>query len=228
MHDAYAGRWFTSLTFVQLTTRRTADGRDTVATWYESLRSTDGAATQLRIDVGPPSAGNGVLYTADSAWVFRGGKQTAARAGGNAFIPLIQGVYVQPVERTAAELAQTGVDLSRAVIVGKWRNRKVWIAGATAAGDTVSPQIWVDAERKVLVRAIFSPVPSLPLMDAWLDKLVPLAGGWLATRCEFFVEGKRIQLEEYRDWKANVPHPAGLFDPATWTTAPHWAADPPR
>jgi hypothetical protein len=63
-------------------------------------------------------------------------------------------------------------------------------------------------------------------MDARLDKLVPLAGGWLATQCEFFVEGKRIQLEQYADWKANVALPAPLFDPATWTTAPHWAADP--
>src|SRR5689334_13017219 len=71
MHDAYAGKWYTSLTFVQKTTQRRQNGTDTVSTWYESLRQ-KGNATQLRIDIGDPSAGNGVLYTADSVWGVRG------------------------------------------------------------------------------------------------------------------------------------------------------------
>ncbi|MGE5232303.1 MAG: amidohydrolase family protein [Deltaproteobacteria bacterium] len=223
MHDAYAGRWFSSLTFTQRTTRPTAEGHDTVATWYESLRFTEAAGTQLRIDVGNPATGTGVLYSADSLWVFRGGKQIAARAGGNALLPLIQGVYVQPLARTLVELAPTAVDLSRAVVSGRWRDRPVWIAGAASVDDTISPQFWVDVERKAVVRAILRPVPSAPLMDARLDSLVPLAGGWLATRCEFLVDGKRVQLEEYEGWKANVSLPGSLFDPATWSTAPHWA-----
>ncbi len=66
MQDAYGGRWFTSLTFTQRTTTRTASGTDTVATWYESLRYTEARGAQLRIDTGDPSAGNGVLYSADS------------------------------------------------------------------------------------------------------------------------------------------------------------------
>src|SRR5579859_2108183 len=62
MHDKYAGKWFKTLTFVQQTTRKTKAGTDTVQTWYESA-SLPG---RLRIDVGKPSAGNGVLYTHDS------------------------------------------------------------------------------------------------------------------------------------------------------------------
>lgn len=226
MRDAYGKKWFTTLTFTQQTTRRGADGKDSTSTWYESIRYTEAKGAELRIDVGSPSLGNGVLYTADSIWVFREGKLTAHRAGGNELIPLIQGVYVQPVARTVAELAQTGVDLSRAVVSGKWNGRAVWIAGASSAIDTTSPQFWVDVENKMVVRAILKPVPSAPLMDMRFEKIVPVAGGWLATRCEFYVDGQIKQLEEYQGWRGNVALDPGLFEAAKWTTAKHWAGTP--
>lgn len=224
MHDAYAGKWYQTLTFTQKTTQRRPDGTDTVTTWYESVRYSQATGTQLRIDIGDPKAGNGVLYTADSLVVMRAGTLAVARAGGNALLPLIEGVYVQPVERTVAELAPTKLDLGRPVIAATWEGRPVWIAGATSAADTTSPQIWVDVERKAVVRAILAPVPSLPSMDIRLEGLVPLAGGWLATKCEFYVAGVRSQSEEYQDWKANVELSPALFDVKSWTTAPHWAA----
>ena len=226
MRDAYGSRWFRTLVFTQATTTRDSTGAERVATWYESLRYTEGTGTQLRIDTGEPSAGNGVLYSPDSLWAFRAGKQVVARAGGNRLLPLIEGVYVQPVERTEQELAPTGVDLSRPVIRGQWRGRPVWIAGAGAVGDTVSPQFWVDVGTKALVRAIYSPVNGAPVMDMRLDSLVQTGGGWLATRCEFWIAGKLAQTEEYHDWRTNITLSPGLFDPATWATAPHWAHEP--
>jgi hypothetical protein len=224
MHDAYAGRWYTSLTFTQKTSTRGADGTEKVTTWYESVRYSETGGTQLRIDVGDPSEGNGVLYSPDSLWVMRAGKLATARKGGNALVPLIEGVYVQPVARTTAELAPTGVDLSRTVVSVRWNDRPVWIVGATSAADTTSPQFWVDTERKIVVRAILVPAPGAPKMDIRLEGVVPLANGWLATKCTFYVGGVVSQIEEYGDWKANVALPAALFDVAGWTTAPHWAA----
>jgi len=226
MRDSYHGQWYGTLTFTQTTTRHRADGSDTVSTWYESVRQNDTTGTELRIDIGDPADGNGVLYTADSLWVLRGGRLVATRPGGNALLPLIEGVYLQPVARTAAALASTAVDLRRPVVGGRWNGRPVWIAGATAAGDTTSPQFWVDVERRVVVRAIFVPVPSAPLMDIQLDSLVPVGGGWLATRCEFYVAGRLVQREEYHDWAANVALAPELFDVTRWTTARHWAHQP--
>jgi hypothetical protein len=223
MLATYRGRWFKTLTFTQTTTRRGADGAESITTWYESLRQTDGRGTQLRIDIGDPAAGNGVLYSADSLWVMRGGHLATARPGGNALLPLIEGVYLQPVVRTAEDLAPAGINLGRTVLTARWNDRPVWIAGAASLADTASPQFWVDVERRVVVRAILVPAPGAPLMDVRLDSLVPLAGGWLATRCAFFVGGSRVQMEEYHDWAANVDLAPGLFDVATWTTAPHWA-----
>jgi len=224
MRDAYAGRWYTSLTFTQKTSTRGADGAEKVTTWYESVRYSETSGTQLRIDIGDPSEGNGVLYSADSLWVMRAGKLAVARKGGNALLPLIEGVYVQPVARTTAELAPTGVDLARPVVNGRWNEQPVWIVGATSAADTASPQFWVDTESKIVVRAILVPAPGAPKMDIRLEGIVPLANGWLATKCTFFVGGVVSQVEEYGDWKANVPLPAALFDIASWATAPHWAA----
>jgi len=228
MHDAYAGRWFGTLTFRQTTTRQRADGSDTVSTWYESLRQLDSTGTELRIDIGEPAAGNGVLYSTDSLWVLRGGHLVASRSGGNDLLPLIEGVYLQPVSRTAAQLTAAAFDLQRPVLTTSWNGRSVWIAGAASLADSTSPQFWVDRERLVLVRAVIAGgPPGAPPLDARLDSLVPLAGGWLATRCEFYLRGKLVQREEYHDWAGNVDLAPGLFDVATWTTAPHWAHKAP-
>ena len=224
MHRAYAGRWYTTLTFVQRTSRKDAQGRDTVENWFESLRHTSAGGTELRIDRGTPADGNGVLYTARRTRVFRAGALVADRDGGNALLPLIEGVYLQPVGRTIDELTPTGVDWSRPVIEGRWEQRPVWILGANSPRDTRSPQVWVDVERKVVVRALLVPVPGAPFMDVRLGRFVPLGAGWLGTRCEFLVDGRLDQLEEYEDWKAGVELAPALFEPATFGTAEHWAA----
>src|SRR5215213_4541026 len=196
MHDAYAGKWYSTLTFVQKTTQWRPDNSEVVSTWYEAVRYTPTAGTQLRIDLKAPTSGDGMLYTADSGWVIRGGKVVTVREG-NEFLPLIEGVYMQPVERTARELKPTKVDMQR-VTSGKWRDRAVWIVGASSASDTTSPQFWIDAQRNVVVRMILAPDPNT-VMDIRLDNYVPLAGGWLGTRIEIYVGGARRQFEEYSD-----------------------------
>lgn len=224
MRAAYDQRWYSTLTFIQRTRKWDAAGKETQQTWYESLRHTSSAGTQLRIDVGPPSEGNGVIYSATTTRIFRGGKQVGIRTGGNALLPLIEGVYLQPVQQTVSELSATGIDLTRPVVRGLWEDRPVWIVGAASASDATSPQLWIDVERKVVARAILAPVPGAPVMDVRFGRWVPLAGGWLATRCEFLVDGKRDQLEEYEDWIAGRALPDTLFDPASFARAPHWAA----
>jgi len=220
MRAAYAGKWYHTLTFTQKTTVTRADGSIDVSTWYESMRHTPATGVQLRIDVGKPSLGNGMLYTADSSWRVKGGLPGRAIGQGNEFLPLIEGVYVQPVARTMAELAHTGMDMSR-VQAGRWRDRSVWIVGATAASDTTSPQFWVDQERNVVVRIVLRPVPT-ETMDIALDGYVPVGPAWLATKISM-VLGARRQTEEYSGWKTNVDLPAELFNIAKWIPASHWA-----
>ena len=211
MHSAFADKWYRTLTFVQRTTVHRGDST-TVATWYEAIR----APASLRIDFDSATSGNGVIYTVDSSFRVRAGAVTA-RAGGNVFLPLIEGVYTQPVARTVQDLAPYQFDLAR-VYERDWNGGRVWVVGATTPADSTSPQFWVDARRLVLVRMILAGGG-----DVRLGGYEAVGRGWLATRVEFYQGGALRQLEEYRDWKADPTLSPALFDPALWRTAPHWA-----
>ena len=220
MHDRYVGRWYQTLTFVQKTTQYPPDAEPRISTWYESL-----LGDRLRIDMGNPSAGNGVLYTADSAYVFRDGKLLRARGEGNIFLPLISGVYLHPTSETLAQLAPYRSDLSR-IRSDTWEGRPTFVVGAKDANDLESPQFWVDAERLVVTRIVAPLIPNgkAKAQDIRLESYAPVANGWLATRVRMLDGDQPLQTEEYSDWRANVTFPPNFFDAAHWTDGPHWAA----
>lgn len=220
MHDRYAGRWYETLTFVQKTTQYPPNAAPRVSTWYESV-----LGDRLRIDMGNPSAGNGVLYTADSAYVFHDGKLARARAEGNIFLPLISSVYLRPMNVTLAQLAPYHFDLSR-IRGDTWDGRPVFVVGARDASDLESPQFWVDAQRLVVTRILAPLIPNgkAKAQDIRLENYVPVANGWLETRVRMLDADQPLQTEEYTDWHANVRFPPGFFDPAHWSDGPHWAA----
>jgi hypothetical protein len=219
MRAAYDGRWYHTLTFVQKTTFHRANGVEEQL-WYETLRHTP---AQLRIDFGDLSAGNGVIYTPDSTFQVRAGQPAPPRGSGNEFLPLIEGVYVQPVAKTVKELAGMKVDMSR-VRTGTWEGKPVWVVGASSAADTTSPQFWVDTDRKLLVRMVLRPNEQQPPLDVHLAGYEKVGNGaWLSTKIMMYRNGRPLQGEEYTDWKVDVPVEPALFDLAKWTTAPHWA-----
>ena len=221
MHDAYAGKWYHTLRFVQKTTQHRPDGSTVIATWYESLRHT-AAGVELRIDIGDPAKGNGILYTADSSWRFRDGKLVAASADGNEFLPVIEGVYVQPLARTVADLAPAKMDLAR-VAHATWEGRAATIVGVASTADSTSPQLWIDDERNVAVRMIIPGGANRPPFDVRLTDYVPVGGGWLATKVILSIGGVPAQIEDYADWKVDVDLPDALFSRTAWIPARHWA-----
>ncbi len=175
MHAKYDGHWYSSMAFVQKTTTVRPDGARDSATWYESLKG----PSLLRIDIGSPAQGNGVIFTADSTWVFRNGALARAAAEGNPFLPVIMGVYLQPVDRTVRELAHHGVDVSK-FYRGTWQEQPVFVVGASATADSTSPQFWVDPKRLVAVRMLLPASPGQPTMDiTWMTGspyLTPCSG----------------------------------------------------
>lgn len=154
MHDRYANSWFRTLTFVQKTTQRRPDGTTQVSTWYEAQKG-----PRLRIDIGDPAQGNGALYTADSVYAIRAGKVVRKGPDGNPFLPLIVGVYIQPLDTTIAQIAQYKVNLS-AIRLQDWEGRPTYVVGAASASDTTSPQFWVDRERLIVTRFLMPLIPS--------------------------------------------------------------------
>lgn len=219
MHHKYAGKWYPTLTFTQQTTQYRG-GTPTVSTWYEAMQYQPGGA-KLRIDTGEPVLGNGVLYTADSSWNVRGGVARPGTGNGNAFIPLIESVYLQPVDLTVKQLAEENIDFSKVADVS-WQGRPVWAVGAASASDTTSPQFWIDKDRLVLVRMFVSFGANRPPLDVHLDNYVPTGGGWLATRVTMLSNGAPVQMEEYSGWKTRQKLDPGLFDVARWSTVTHW------
>jgi hypothetical protein len=222
MRSRHAGEWYKTLTFRQTTTIRQRDGRDTVQTWYETLRHTPERGTQLRIDVAPLSAGNASIATWDSTWVIRADTLAAARAGGNPFLALIEGAYVQPVGETVRQLAPLGFDLAK-LRTAAWNGQAVWIVGSTDPADTSSAQFWVEVQHLMVVRIVLASGAMRPPLDIHLGAIVPCGKGWLATRVEMWQGGQRRQLEEYHDWKCDVAVDAQLFNPGAGKTAKHWA-----
>ena len=224
MHAAYAGKWYRTLTFVQKTTLYRPGQPERVQTWWESLRYTPQHGVQLRIDSGDLMAGNGSLSTTDSTWIVRNGMLAQIRPSGNAFLPWIEGVYLQPLDVTERQVRAMGVDLGK-TRKASWRGRPVTVVGASAAEDTTHSQAWIDDERQVIVRMIVAD-SAAPTMNVLLDDYVRVGGGWLETKVDIYIDGVLRQREEYSDWNVDVALPDALFDPAQWQTAPHWARKP--
>ncbi len=187
-------------------------------TWYEALKSPD----RLRIDFGNPKDGNGVIYTADSLYVVRGGKVTRTVATGNPFLPFVQGVYDQPIDTTLRQIQSYKFDLTK-IRSATWEGRPTYIVGSQSPSDTTSPQFWVDQQRLVVVRMLLALNPAAPdVTDILLEDYRQVAGGWLAVRVDIMRDGKVIQSERYSDWRGNVALPSDFFVAEKWSDVPHW------
>ncbi|NUO65449.1 MAG: hypothetical protein HOQ30_15380 [Gemmatimonadaceae bacterium] len=214
MHDAYAGRWYRTVTFTQTTTQHAPDGSPRVSTWHEALL----APSTLRIDIGAPADGNVVIYTADSSFRVRGGKLVRAAADANPFMPFVSAIYHVPVSQSLANLARWKFDMSR-VRADTAGGRAVWVVGAASASDTTSPQFWVDAERLVATRMILPAEGNLPALDVSLGGYERAGDGWIATDVDMRAGGRSVQREQYADVRANVDLPPSMFDPRQFPVA---------
>ena len=219
MHDAYAGKWYKTLTFVQQTTITRPTGVVDTSTWYEALKSPD----RLRIDFGDPSKGNGALYTTDSLYVVRGGKVTRTIPSGNPFLPFVAGVYAQPVDTTLRQLSSWKFDMSR-IRADTWQGAPVYVVGAKSPQDLDSPQFWVEREHLQPVRFLvkLSAAADAKPNDIRLEKYVRVGGGWLATHVAI-MEGSMVrQAEDYSDWHGDVSLTNDFFVAERWSEVPHW------
>ena len=215
MHAAYAGRWFRTLVFVQRTHFPNADGTVREETWLEALA----APSRLRIDIAPLDSGRGMLFTADSTYRMQGGRVARAVARPNPFLPFVAAPYTQPPAVTLAQIAREGYDTTR-MYASEWRGRPAYVVGALA-GDSLTPQFWVDRDRLVVVRMrLPSATGSRP--DIHLDGWQQFGASWIATDIDIVVDGRSVQRETYSDVQVDVALDPALFDTAQWAKARHW------
>jgi outer membrane lipoprotein-sorting protein len=216
MHDRYAKSWYETLTFTQRSTTYNPDGTSKVETWYEALA----LPGRLRIDVGPPSGGEGFLMVDGTVTIFHGGKESGTRARMNMLLVLGFDVYRQPPEATIKIAQAEGYDLTK-FHEDTWEGQPVYVVGAEK-GDLKSRQFWVDKNRLLFVR-LFEPTRTDPnkFQDVRFEDYRQLAGGWIAARVEVYVDDKKVFSEDYTDIQVDAKLDPGAFDPKQFNST-HW------
>jgi len=217
MRDRYAGKWYRNLTFVQKSTFLRPDGsvlRE--ETWYEA-----GAIPgKLRIDLGEPSKGNGVIYRADSVYSFQGGKIVDRRVGRNLLLTLGFDVYLQPVAKTLDQLRGENVNVS-VLRTDTLYGKRMYVVGA-GPNDSTSTQFWIEADRMLFVRLIQSNAARTATQDIRFEKYVQHGNAWVAEEVRMLRGGKLSFHEEYSNVRVNVPLDESIFIPEKYATATHW------
>jgi hypothetical protein len=217
MRDRYLGKWYTTLTFKQKTSRLLPNGKWNVQTWWEAMK----LPGRLRIDFDPVSAGNGVLYARDSQFVIQNGRALRGDPGINPLLLLGFDVYFAPVARTVVRLRREGIDMTR-VHETTFQGKPMIVVGARK-GDFNRKQFWIDAERMVFVRMLEqTPRDTSKMQDIRFVNYERRGTAWIAPRVEIWTEGKLVFYEDYEDVRTNVTLDDALFDPSKWKTTRHW------
>lgn len=216
MHARYEKSWYQTLTFVQKSSTYNPDHSTKVETWYEAA-SIPG---KLRIDFGPPNAGNGALLLNGTAYFYKDGKPAGTRPLLNLLLVLGFDVYRQPPELTLSQLKGEGIDTDK-IHEEQWQGEAAYVVGA-GKGDLKSKQFWVEKRRLLFVRLI-EPGQRDPstIEDTRLLDYRALDGGMVAPRVELFADGKLVFSEDYSEIHAGVKLEPAIFDPQQFTTH-HW------
>lgn len=217
MHDRYAAVWYRTLSFSQTTTITLPNGGTLQQQWLEAGKFPG----RLRIDTDTANR-SGVIYAGDTVYRFTNGKLAAATADMNELLILGFDVYAQPVTRTVEVLRGRGIDLSK-ISRATWEGRPVFVVGATA-GDTVSKQFWIDAERLLFVRLVetVTTPAGARRVDYRFLKYVPHGKAWVSEEVVGLRDGKPSLHEVYANVRVNVPLDDATFDPKQYATFTPW------
>ena len=221
MHARYAGRYLSTLSFLQNNTLYLASGGEQKSQWLEHLA----APGKLRIDYMPLSSRSGVLYTGGRMYAFDNGRQMQSQPGVNPLLLLGFDVYAQSPAATGRTLDSLGFALG-VMHHGQWQGRPVYIVGAVA-GDTTSNQFWVDAERLLFVRMFQKNASGSVVTDYRFDRYTDFEGVPVAIEVMMLRNGRPYFKEEYTNVRVNVPIPDAVFDPARWVEAQPQVSGPP-
>jgi hypothetical protein len=216
MHEHYKDTWYRTLTFTQKSTTYKPDGTSSAETWYEAA-SIPG---KLRIDIGPPTSGNGYVFADGDITIVKENKVTAKRHSVNMLLVLGFDVYGQKPEITAKVAKEEGYDLSK-IREDTWEGKPAYVVGAES-GDLKSKQFWVAKDTLLFVRDI-EPARGDPekVEDIRFIHYQPLAGAWIAAGVEVYSEGRKVFSEDYSEIQANVKLDPAVFDPQKFAST-HW------
>lgn len=214
MRERYAGKWYKSLSFVQVN-RYTISGKEQKSEWVENLL----VPGKLRIDFVPLSQKSGLLIDNNRVTTFVNGRRVDSRRQIQPRPFLTADVYTLPVAVTVRRLDSLGVDTTR-IRRDRISGKSVFVLGA-GPGDRSSTQVWIDADRLLFLKFIQTEkragrmVTSELRVTGYADVAgYPVPEAFVTSR-----DGAESLREEYTAVKVNVPMSLALFDPAKWAVA---------
>jgi len=214
MHDRYAGKWYKTLTFDQTNTFYTSGGKEEKSQWKQRM-SVPG---RLRVDFLPLSTKSGLLIQNNRVITFDNGRRVDSRRAIQPVLTLTGDVYAIPASITLRRLDSLGVDLDK-FHEEKLDGKRVYVMGAEE-GDVSSSQIWVDADRLLLVRFIQRDKRAARsvITDTHVGDYRQVDGYSVAFEFISYRDGKVFFREHYDKLKVNEPIPAEVFDASKWAT----------
>ena len=216
MHGRYQNNWYETLTFTQKSTTHKDNGPDTSEIWHEAML----LPGKLRIDIGPPADGNGMLVANGALTSFQNGKASDPHPFVHMLLVLGFDVYRQPTQATVDQVKGQGFDLTK-LREDSWDGESVYVVGADK-GDLKSKQFWVEKKRLLFVRMIAPDRrDAAKTADSRFADYRQLPVGWVAARVEFFVAGKNVFSEEYSEIQTNPKLDSAIFDPRQFNSQ-HW------
>jgi hypothetical protein len=213
MHDRYAGSWYTTLKFEQTNTFYTSSGKEETSRWVENLA----VPGRLRIDFHPLESKSGLLILNNRVTTFDNGRRVDTRRSIQAILTLTADIYAIPPAVTARRLDSLKIDLSR-LRTDRLDRKPVFVIGAEK-DDLESNQVWVDAERMLLVRLIQSDKRGdrTIVTDTRVGGYRDVNGFLVAHEFMSLRDGKPYFREVYENVRVNEPIAPGLFDPTKWS-----------
>ena len=216
MHGRYQNNWYETLTFTQKSTTHNDDGTDKSEIWHEAML----LPGNLRIDIGPPADGNGMLVANGALTSFQNGKASDPHPFVHMLLVLGFDVFRQPTQATVDQIKGQGFDLTK-LREDSWDGESVYVVGADK-GDLKSKQFWVEKKRLLFVRMIAPDRrDAAKTADSRFADYRQLPVGWVAARVEFFVAGKNVFSEEYSEIQTNPKLDRAIFDPRQFNSQ-HW------
>ena len=214
MHDRYSGNWYRTLRFAQTNTFYTQSGKEEKSRWVENL-SVPG---RLRIDFEPLSSKSGMLILNNRVTTYDNGRRVDSRRSIQAILTLTADVYAIPAAVTIRRLDSLKIDLDK-FRADKLDKKKVYVIGADD-GDLQSNQVWIDAERLLLVRLIQTEARGdrTVTTDTKVGEYRDIDGFPVAHEYVSMRDGKPYFKEEYENVRVNADLPAGIFDPTRWSS----------
>jgi hypothetical protein len=216
MHDLYGGKFLRTISFLQNNTAYSGTGQEQHSQWYEHWE----VPGKLRIAFLPAAQRSGLVQVGDKVASFDNGIRVDFRPSVNPVLLLTADVYAAPVPTIMRGLDSLNV-ATEVIRTDEWEGHPVYVIGARA-GDSTSNQIWIDAEKLLLLRFIQrGKSGDRPMIsDIRVGSYKEIQGYRIPTEFLVIRNGRPVWRQQYANVRINEEFPPGTFDQALWKDIP--------